>query len=155
IDIALYAHSGMVPEAEAAKTAAQWIPALYADKIFPVFFMWETRLLKKVGKIFSEARGFTRPEIGGLKDRLLDLMDDRLEGLVAPKTTPIWEEIKENARQAATSANGGMRLLVKELDELSPALTKRMRFHLIGHSAGAIFHAHLLPELLQTELNVQ
>jgi len=155
IDIALYAHSGLVSETGAAKTAAQWIPTLYADKIFPVFFMWETGLLDKVGKIFSEARDFTKTETGGVKDRLLDFSDDRLEGWVAPTTTPIWEGIKENARQATISPNGGMWLLVKELGELEPDLTKRMRFHLIGHSAGAIFHAHLLPELFQNKLTVQ
>jgi hypothetical protein len=155
IDIALYAHSGLVSESEAAKTAAQWIPALYAYEIFPVFFMWETKLLEKVGKIFSEARRFTQAEAGGFKDRLLDFRDDRLEGWVAPTSTPIWDKIKENALQAAISPNGGLRLLTKELDALSPALTKRMRFHLIGHSAGAVFLAHLLPRLLRARLNVQ
>jgi hypothetical protein len=82
-------------------------------------------------------------------------VDDRLEGLIAPASTPIWEEIKENALQAAINPNGGMRLLTKELDALPPALTRRMRFHMIGHSAGAVFHAHLLPELLQARLTVQ
>jgi hypothetical protein len=48
-----------------------------------------------------------------------------------------------------------MRLLAKELDALPPALTKRMRFHLIGHSAGAVFHAHLAPELLKAKLTLQ
>jgi hypothetical protein len=45
--------------------------------------------------------------------------------------------------------------LVKILVARAPDLTKRMRFHLIGHSAGAVFHAHLLPELLQARLTVQ
>ena len=155
IDIALYAHGGLVSENSAAETAAQWIPALYADKIFPVFFMWETGLLQTVGNIISEALGFTRAAAGGFKDRLLDFVDDRLEGLIAPESTPIWEEIKENALQATVNPNGGLRLLAKELNGLPPALTRRIRFHLIGHSAGAVFHAHLLPALLQAELTVQ
>jgi hypothetical protein len=154
IDIALYAHGGLVSEDSAAETAAQWIPLLYANKIFPVFFMWETGLLQTIEDILSEAIGFTRAAAGGLKDRLLDFVDDRLEGLVAPASTPIWEEIKENASQATINPNGGLRLLAKELNSLQPALTKRMRFHLIGHSAGAVFHAHLLPELLRAGLTV-
>jgi Papain family cysteine protease len=155
IDIALYAHGGLVSEDSAAETAAQWIPALYANKIFPIFFMWETGLLQTINNILSESLGFTQPAAGGFKDRLLDFVDDRLEGLVAPASTPVWEEIKENALHATTNPNGGMRLLAKELNALPPAFTKRMRFHLIGHSAGAVFHAHLLPELLKARLTVQ
>jgi len=154
IDIALYAHGGLVSEDSAAETAAQWIPALYASKIFPVFFMWETGLLQTVGNILNEALGLTQAA-GGLKDRLLDFVDDRLEGLIAPASTPIWEEIKENASHATNAPNGGLRLLAKELNALPPALTKRMRFHLIGHSAGAVFHAYLLPALIQAKLTVQ
>jgi pimeloyl-ACP methyl ester carboxylesterase len=48
-----------------------------------------------------------------------------------------------------------MRLLARQLRKLPPTLTGRMRLHLIGHSAGAVFHAHLLPELLQANLAVQ
>jgi hypothetical protein len=98
--------------------------------------------------------GMARAAAAGFKDRLLDFVDDRLEGLVAPASTPIWEEIKENAWQATTNPNGGMRLLAKELNALPQSLTRRMRFHLIGHSAGAVFHAHLLPELLKARLTV-
>jgi Papain family cysteine protease len=155
IDIALYAHGGLVSEDGAAETAAQWIPALYASKIFPIFFMWETGLLQTIENILNEALAFTRAAAGGLKDRLLDFVDDRLEGLIAPASTPIWEEIKENALQATTNPNGGMRLLAKEMNALPQALTRRMRFHMIGHSAGAVFHAHLLPELLRAKLTVQ
>ncbi len=155
IDIALYAPGGMVSEDGAAETAARWIPALYASRIFPVFFMWKTELLQTIDNILIEARGFTKAAAGGFKDRLRDFVDDRLEGLIAPASTPIWEEVKENALQATINPNGGMRLLVKELTALPPALTKRMRFHLIGHSAGAIFHVHLLPELLRVKLKAQ
>jgi Papain family cysteine protease len=153
IDIALYAHGGLVSEDGAAQTASQWIPALYARRIFPVFFMWETGLLKTIDHIFTEALGMSQAA-GGFKDRLTDFVDDRLEGLIAPVSTPIWEEIKENALQATTSQNGGVRLLARELSALPQSLTRRMRFHLIGHSAGAVFHAHLLPELLQSKFTV-
>src|SRR5262245_64085045 len=117
--------------------------------------MWETGLLETIDNIFSDALGFTQAEAGGFKDRLLDFVDDSLEGLIAPASTPIWEEIKENALQATTSPNGGMRLLAKELNALPQGFTRRMRFYLIGHSAGAIFHAYLLPELLRVKLTVQ
>lgn len=44
VDIAIYAHGGLTSEDDAGETAAQWIPALYEQKIFPIFLMWETDL---------------------------------------------------------------------------------------------------------------
>ncbi|MBO0722113.1 MAG: C1 family peptidase, partial [Blastocatellia bacterium] len=89
IDIALYAHGGLVDEDSAAETAAQWIPLLYAGKVFPVFFMWETGLLQTIKNVLNEALGLSLAG-EGLKDRMLDFVDDRLEGLIAPASTPIW-----------------------------------------------------------------
>ncbi len=42
IDVAIYAHGGLVPEESAARTARIWVPALFARKIFPIFLMWES-----------------------------------------------------------------------------------------------------------------
>lgn len=158
IDVALYAHGGLVAESDAAEAAALWIPTLYASRIFPVFFMWETGLLDTLGNIFREMFGAERRAerlAGGLKDRLLNFFDDRLEGIAALPGTPIWEEIKENAERATSNPQGGLRLLARAMNKLPQDLTARLRFHLIGHSAGAIFHAHLLPALIDGGLRVQ
>jgi len=54
VDIAVYAHGGLVSEKEAASIAARWIPALYENRIFPVFLMWETDLLKTLENMAEE-----------------------------------------------------------------------------------------------------
>jgi hypothetical protein len=158
IDVGLYAHGGLVAESSAGDTAATWIPALYSAKIFPVFFMWETGLIDTISNIFRDLGGFDRVAGPGILEKIFgpleDFKDDRLEGLVAPAGTPIWDEMKENAERATTNSNGGLRLLAKEMEGLQPALQKRLRFHLIGHSAGAIFHGYLLPALMDSGLKV-
>ncbi len=159
INVALYAHGGLVPESAAGDAAATWIPALYASKIFPVFFMWETGLIDTLSNIFRDLADFDRAAgtsaLGKLFGHLQDFKDDRLEGLVAPAGTPIWDEMKENAGLATTNSNGGLRLLAKEMEGLQPSILKRLRFHLIAHSAGAVFHAHLLPALLGKGIKVE
>ena len=52
---------------------------------------------------------------------------------------PRWQEMKENARLLSNSADGGAQLLVNRL----MPLRGQLRLHLIGHSAGAVIHAHL------------
>jgi hypothetical protein len=76
------------------------------------------------------------------KDFLLDRLDDTVEILaraLAGKAS--WDEMKENALGAASSGGGA----TMALDHLA-ALHKRMPFkvHVIGHSAGSIFHAPLV-----------
>jgi len=185
IDVALYAHGGLTPEAGAANTARFWLPELYANKIFPIFFMWETGLKDTLGNIVKDAvfgtaaapRWWTE-----LTDP--DKIDSRMEGLLSKPGTLIWDQMKQNACAASmdltdtskaqsvdnvvvnafqnlltssTGTNGvltaqskGALAYVKEsLAAVPENIRKRLRLHLIGHSAGSIFHAYLLKHLLQ------
>ena len=84
--MAIYAHGGLVGEADAAETARAWIPLLYSNRIFPVFLMWETAPLTSV---FNLVEGALRDEEGRLGtdwwDRftqsLADWRNERIEGL--------------------------------------------------------------------------
>lgn len=143
VDIAVYAHGGLVSEKEAASTAARWIPALYENRIFPVFLMWETDLLKTLENIARELiHGEPRRTAG-----LARWWNERVEKLIAPLGTAIWEEMKENGELITASAHGGGTILYKAATE-SPAFDpRRDRLHLVGHSAGAVVHAHLVDAL--------
>ena len=103
IDVALYAHGGLVDEASAADSARQWVPLLYSNRIFPVFLMWETDLLSTVfNSIEDELRG-DEPRsgadwLGGLKSRLEAWKDERIEGLSRVPGGLLWRQMKDNAR---------------------------------------------------------
>jgi hypothetical protein len=148
VDIAIYAHGGLTSENDAATTAAKWIPALYDNKIFPVFMMWETDLWSTLtDRLEDVLKGQPRPT-GGLFDSAKAWWNERLEKLLAKPGTMIWGEMKQNA-EAISSApdSGGVKLY--EACKRSPffANPTKVRLHLIGHSAGSILHSHAI-ELL-------
>jgi hypothetical protein len=56
--------------------------------------------------------------------------------------------MKKSAEKAA-GPGGGSRLAADLAAELSASLGGEIEYHAVGHSAGAIFHAHFLPLLVQ------
>ena len=75
---------------------------------------------------------------------MLDRLDDALEPLArALSGKSQWDEMKENALRATESAAGGARLALKHLARLAAA-EPGLEIHIVGHSAGAVFHAPLV-----------
>lgn len=153
IDIAIYAHGGLTSEADAADAASRWIPALYEQRIFPIFFMWETGLLSTLENMVKDAFEAEPRRVAGLQR----WWDERLERALARPGTAIWGEMKENgaaisgAREARGSKESGGVLLYK-FATASPVFNPaRDRLHLIGHSAGSIVHCYLLDALVERE----
>ncbi|THJ24742.1 MAG: peptidase C1A papain [Nitrospira sp. CG24E] len=145
VDIAIYAHGGLTSEDDAGETAAKWIPALYEQKIFPIFLMWETDLWSTLkGRLADVLKGQERPT-GGLFDSAKNWWNERLEKLLASPGTAIWSEMKQNADAiSSTAESGGMKLY--RACQASPHFSdlSKVRLHLIGHSAGSILHSHVV-----------
>jgi hypothetical protein len=139
VDIAIYAHGGLTNEKDGADGAATWIPALYEHRIFPIFFMWETGLVKTLSNIVKEWFGLEPKKTSGIKT----WWDERLERTLARPGTGIWSEMKENARLIGTAAGGGGQILYNAAMASTIVNNKRDRLHLIGHSAGGIVHCYL------------
>ena len=160
IDIAIYAHGGLVPEESAGKTARIWVPALFARKIFPIFLMWESGwsdILKDIARdAFEKVQGAAGATFWGkVIDQATDWWNQRIENLVSGLGTLEWDEMKQNAEAASANPKGGLQLLYQELRQPEhAALLPRLRFHLIGHSAGSILHAYLGAALVGANLNV-
>ncbi len=148
VDIAIYAHGGLTSEDTAGETAAKWIPALYEHKIFPIFLMWETDLWSTLkGRLADVLEDQPRPT-GGLFDRVKDWWNERLEKLLAVPGTAIWSEMKQNADAISNSAeSGGMKLYKACRQSPYFADLSKVRLHLVGHSAGAILHSHVVDRL--------
>lgn len=141
VDIAIYAHGGLTSESDAAKTAAQWIPALYERHIFPIFFMWETGLLATLGNIVEDLfRGERDRTSGGPQN----WWNARLERTLARPGTAIWGEMKENGQKISSARDSGGRVLYDSAMKSDAFKLGRERIHLIGHSAGGIVHCHLV-----------
>lgn len=147
IDVALYAHGGLVSEDAAAETARQWVPLLYSNRIFPVFLMWETDALSTVFNSIEDAVKGDEPRAGAewwnrVNSRIADWKDERIEGLTRTPGTLLWSQMKDNAEDISRTKVSG----VVKLFELFKARRRHLphvRLHLIGHSAGAIVHSYL------------
>jgi hypothetical protein len=143
VDIAVYAHGGLVSESGAADAAGRWIPALYENRIFPVFLMWETDLFKTLENIAKELILGEPRRAAGIER----WWNERIEKLLAPLGTQIWGEIKENAELITGSAQGGGMVLYRAAMQSPAFKPRRDRIHLVGHSAGSVVHAHLVDAL--------
>jgi hypothetical protein len=152
MDVCIYAHGGLVDEDKAADTAAQWIPLLYDQKIFPVFLMWETGFMTTLLNMVEDAlRGVPRPA-GGARDGLERWWNQRLERLLARPGHLFWAEMKQNAQalsawnpEVAVEQQTGAVLLYQHFRR--QVTDQQVRLHFVGHSAGAIVLAWMLDRL--------
>ncbi|HXW05914.1 MAG TPA: caspase family protein [Vicinamibacterales bacterium] len=147
--VLLYAHGGLVEERgalEYARTIRSW----WLDHgVYPVFFVWESGLLEILRQYIIGPRAWT------------DLTDTAIEIAARGPGSVIWSGMKESARRASaedlgSGYSGGARQFADGLAALvADAAPASITLHAIGHSAGAIFHSHLLPALIAHGLTVQ
>lgn len=149
--VMLYAHGGLVSEGTAVQRLSEYRPALLASGVYPLSFIWHSDFWTTLTNIITDAIRRRRPEgfLDGTKDFLLDRTDDMLEPLARTLTGRLqWKEMKENALMA--SDQGGAAWQVAQyLADLAKQFPS-MEIHVVGHSAGSIFHAPLLQLLTQT-----
>ena len=142
--ILLYAHGGLVGESDALTYAKTMYPWWLSKGIYPVFFVWETGIREILRQRLFGARGFWDAA-----------SDSALELAAKAPGTLIWSEMKGNARRASEADlgegyPGGAYLFASKLAAfLKSPEAKNLSVHAVGHSAGAIFHAHLLPALVE------
>ena len=161
LDVALYAHGGLNDEAAAAAAACEWVPYLYSQKIFPIFLMWETGAFKTMANIFEDAvRGETEKTGGArwdrMRERFAEWRNERMEGLARLPGRKLWNEMKQNANALSVADKAGVVQLFKAFREstVAESLPKRIRLHLIGHSAGAIVHSWIGARALERDFEV-
>ena len=149
--IMLHAHGGLVGEKAAlsyARDAHQW---WLNHGVYPIYFVWETSLFE----VFKQKLGLARGVFGDARDYMFEATARAAGGKF------VWGEMKESAR-LASSVNagegeaGGARIVIEALaSALANASNgQKIEFHAVGHSAGAIFHSHMLPLLLESGVPV-
>ena len=148
-NVLLYAHGGLVDE-RAALEYADTVRGWWMNHgVYPVFFVWESGLLETLRQYIIGPRA------------LSDASDTVLEGLAKVPGSLVWGGMKESARRAShvdagNGYPGGAWHFAERLAALvSSPPGAAIGLHAIGHSAGAIFHSHLLPTLVGRGLEVQ
>lgn len=164
--IAIYAHGGLNNRDSGVKRAQILGPWLIANKIQPIFVVWQTGFLESSSDILQTALARLTPEeqpkrVEGWMLDLLEEQRDRGFEVFARDfgVKAIWENMKSRA-ELASGDGGGMNIVAKALAE---AFSQQKRkdvpeLHLLGHSAGAIMlgnfitaaaRANLTPETIQ------
>lgn len=147
----LYAHGGLVAEDAAIQRIADYRAAFLDSEVYPLSFIWKTDYWSTIKNILSDALQRRRPEgfLDKSKDFMLDRLDDALEPLARALSGKLeWDEMKENALLASSSASGATRTAANHIAALlehDPSI----EVHLACHSAGSIFHAGLVRQLTE------
>jgi hypothetical protein len=168
--IVLYAHGGLKAEDKGLELAQRNVNWWLNNRIYPLFFAWQTGPIETfVDQLADTVRfpfglGFDRMEA---VDRAVELAARRVFRWM-------WKEMKENARaasesipnrgevvwpptpeaQARMAAMPGASLTALRLAEYVHQQDEPVVVHLVGHSAGAIFHAALLRRLVEADVPV-
>jgi hypothetical protein len=156
--VALYCHGGLNSRLDGIDRARVLGPWFEANRIMPIFVVWQTGLLESAGDILKTAlekigfpaatdQGWLRSKINEVKDRAFEVFA-RDAGI-----KPIWENMKSRA-DGASRPGGGMMTAARELKAALGDLSRndRPEIHLIGHSAGAIMHGNFLSAMKAQEL---
>lgn len=147
LDVAIYAHGGLVDEKAAAQAAKIWVPLFYANKIFPIFLMWETGALATVLNIVGDFLNRDEERTGGIGDQLRRWYNERIEGIARRPGGTLWRQMKDNAQKMSRLEQSGVIQLLALFRSLRKLDASRrmptIRLHLVGHSAGAIVHSYL------------
>jgi len=155
--ILLYAHGGLTPEESAVQRLADYRPAMLSAGVYPLSFIWHTDYWTTIKNILNDAFNRRKPEgaLDSVKDFMLDRLDDALEPLARALTgKSVWDEMKENAIKASESAAGGARLVAGLLATLCKK-RPNLQVHVVGHSAGAIFHGPLVAALTKAGVTIE
>lgn len=147
--LVLYAHGGLVGEDAALQRVSDYRKAMLDAECYPLAFIWHSDYWTTLKDMLLDANQHRRPEgfLDNLKDFMLDRLDDMLEPIARLLTGKAeWDEMKENALLATTSATGGARIVANEIAKLVRD-NDDVELHIVGHSAGSIFHAPLVQYL--------
>jgi hypothetical protein len=163
--VMLYLHGGLNSEAEAAKRIIAFRDVCLDNEIYPLHLMWETGAMETLRGIIRDAfgrddrAGGPREWLRDFRDNLIEAKDRTFELTVSRPGTALWNEMKENARGASRNAaeNGVMQLLVKHarkaLSSLAAGDRKKWELHVVAHSAGSIYAAEALEQLVALGVN--
>ncbi|MBQ0930813.1 C1 family peptidase [Ideonella alba] len=157
VKLMVYAHGGLNSEADSITRIRVMAPYALANGIYPLFISWRSGPMETISDLVEEqmarfglgSRGGA-PARGWL-DRLSETTDRMLEPALRGPGGAMWGQMKLNAERASNDAQGGVRLMVAQLQALKAQIPK-LEIHLLGHSAGSIVLGAMLDRLHEAGL---
>ena len=171
--VLLYAHGGLNAEDQGLRSAQRNVNWWLNNRIYPLFFAWQSGPAETFMDHLADVVKVRLPF--GLGFDVMEAVDRSVEQLARRTFRWMWDEMKENARAASKRIDNqgdaawpptpaaqksmekmpGASLTVLRLAEyVRQHPDERVLVHLVGHSAGAIFHAALLQRLVEAGVPV-
>ena len=153
--VMLYLHGGLNDEKSSAKRVAAMRGPCLANQIYPLHVMWETGFTESLSSYFGDWFSHADKLSGrSLLDSVGEGRDWMIERSLAVPLRAIWGEMKENARLASEhrQQRGAMQLLANFIREAGKAGGSNWELHVVAHSAGSIFFAHMLQHICNLKL---
>lgn len=141
----IYAHGGLNSPLDAAKRIRALKEPFKRNRIYPYSIMYDTGIVEEIKDLLLNARDEASARAGGFRD----FVDRMIEDIVRKPVTPLWEEMKRDARipfddRADGSDGDGAKAVKMFVDAFAQS---NMKIHLVGHSTGAVLLGHLLAAL--------
>lgn len=147
----IYAHGGLNSPADSARRIAALRDGFKRNGIYPFHIMYDTGLVEEVKDSIVRAFSGKRTEgfFKDLQDKISEKSDQLIEDFVRKPVTPLWEEMKKDARlpfelHEGNKISDGL-LVIKTFAEALQ--DTQLKIHLAGHSTGAVLLGHLLHAL--------
>lgn len=144
VPLVIWAHGGLVPKESGLGIAHQQVEWWKANGAFPVHFVWETGL---AASLWDAVKDSLPGRARGLADELFDKAIEEVVRAV-PGSRATWGAMKTTAALASEKDRGGAWYVATKLGAFVKANPGAVTVHAVGHSAGSIFHSHLIPQLL-------
>jgi hypothetical protein len=146
--IVLYAHGGLNTVRSSAARVKSWRPVFNRNKVFELHFIWETGMWEELCDVLLGKEELTKKRVGG---GLTDWWDRSIERVTQRLGHALWKEMQSDAEVAfGDDGRAGTKtvdMLIKKFAALAPA--RKPKVHLVGHSAGSIWHAYLLDQWMK------
>ena len=144
VPVVVWAHGGLVGKETGLGIAHLQVEWWKKNGAFPVQLVWETGFAASLwDAVKDRLPGQTRGLVDDAKDKAIEVI---VRGV--PASIPTWGAMKRNAALASEKGEGGAWYFATKLGEFIKANPGAITVHAVGHSAGAIFHSYLVPEML-------
>jgi len=174
--VVLYAHGGVVSEADGLKIAQKQLGWWLNNHVYPLFFVWESGALETIGDVLVDQVSKWLP-FGAAGWDLWEPLDRSVEGISRETFWWMWDQMKENAAAASEPISPRKKAAIRwpptsttaiemmsDLPGASLVVDRLRRYQdkhsglevsLVGHSAGTIFHSALLGRLAAAKVPVR
>ncbi len=151
--VLVYVHGGLNSPKASARRIAELKDGFTRNGIYPFHIMYDTGIAEELKDVLLRAfRGAEARAEGFLdwfNDKIVERTDTLIEDAVRKPVTPLWDEMKRDARQPFEIAAGGSIPDGLDAIKIIAAALKGSgtKIHLAGHSTGAVLVGHMFNAL--------